>query len=1202
MKKRNMRRALALMSALPLGVALHAQTAPALPTNSAADANASDADADMVTLDPFTVTAEHEGYQAVDTLAGGRVRTELKDTPAALTVVTSKFLQDLGVTNAEKLLIYTNNTEVSGLGGNFSGLANRGSGVNVSSPAEASRLVNPAGTNRARGLTAMDNTRNYFPSDIPWDGYNISRVDISRGPNSFLFGVGSPSGISNASTNEAMFTDKGNVEVRYGSFGSTRESLDYNKVLIPNELTARIDLVNDKTLYRQEPAYNHTKRAYGALRFDPKFLKTDSAHTKIQANYEYGEVKSNNPRTLPPIDYVTGYLNDPKASATGYNPWTYVLENNQPLSSVTAWTNNGSLGNEYQWGSSPHYYWDAETGSLLRGSQASWSAPTSANYGAAAAGLNNIYHVHTVGYGDYAKAVNYYDPTQYKGAYTGTVTYLDQTLSDDSVYDFYNKLIDGDNKQEWQRWNTYQFSVVQSLFDNRLVIQAVADHQEYQSGQEGFLNSRTPVIVLDLDQYLLTYPSWLSGAETNPNLGRPVTFGSSGSGSRDRSERDNYQVTAAWNLNIERDFGSKGLLARILGRHDFTGLLSRNTNTRSSESYRLYGIDPAWATAYMGKTKLADIGTTWQAYLGPSLLGTTGAGADLSNLATSLSPIEYPMSVYVPTWTAGTSVDPTAAWDYTGPDGLPATLTQADNPANYAGYVGIPASVLNSEANRDQLRTGSNMKEQRITSKAIMYQGHFWDDTIVPSFGVRQDTTRQRGDVATEQPTTGYYSRIDKITDEGVSATTTSRSYGVALHLPKAIKDKLPEGTDLSFYYFHGANQTPTVRYAIDGSQLPNESGKTDDYAVQFDGLNGHLTVRLTYFKTVDKHAAASSGQPLGALGWKIDSIPSWTLGFAAATLAARDNATLPSDFPTWMTGWGAEHPDVLSQIEQTLKTDFVEMFPQTYWDQYNYTVDVEAIKRGDWLNVSTSSAWPSPWTLGGSHQVHGQYAVIDQDIESKGFELEATIRPIKNWDITFNASRASAEQTALGEAASRYLTGMAKLFLDSPLSKVAVWGGYSDYGATKQDFMQNLWAPYLQQVALTGSDQPEWRKLRFNVITNYKFDHSFLKGVNIGGAFRWLDKSIAGYGIHEATVYGETAWISDVNQPIYAPSESHFDLWVGYQRPLTPKIDWRVQLNLRNVGENVGLTPISYQPDGSIAQQRIQEGMTYDLSMKFMF
>jgi len=1195
-----MRRTLALMSTLPLGVAIQAQTAPASATEVTAEAASTDTD--VVVLDPFTVTTEHEGYQAVDTLAGGRVRTELRDTASAITVVTSKLMQDLGVTNAESLLVYTNNTEVAGLGGNFSGMSNRGSGVSVSSAAESNRLVNPTGVNRARGLTAMDNTRNYFPSDIPWDGYNINRVDISRGPNSFLFGVGSPSGISNVSTNEAAFTDKGNVEVHYGSFGSTRESLDYNKVLIPDELTVRLDLVNDKTLYRQEPAYNHTKRAYGALRFDPKFLSSDSAHTKILVNFENGEVRSNNPRTLPPFDYVTGYLSDPKASATGYNPWTYLLENSQPLSTVSAWTNNGSIGNEYQWGSSPHYYWDAETGALLRASQASWSAPTSANYGAAAAGLNNIYHVHTVGFSDYAKATNYYNSDLYKGAYGGTVTYLDKTLSDPSVFDFYNKLIDGDNKHEWQRWNTYQVSLVQSLFDNRLFIQAAADHQEYISGQEGFLNSRSPVIVLDLDQYLLTYPSWLSDkAQTNPNLGRPVIFGSAGTGSKDRTVRNNYQATAAWNLNFERDLGSKGIWGSILGRHEFTGLVSRNTKTKQSESYKLYGIDPAWAATYLGKTKLSDNGMTWQAYLGPSLLGTTGAGANLPNLSYSLVPSEYPVSAYVKTWTAGSSVDPTAAWTFNGPNGS-TTLTQADNPANYAGYVGVPAAVLNSTLNRDQLRSGSSMTEQRITSKAFMYQGHFWDDVIVPSFGVRQDTTFQRGDVAAADTTTGYYSLIDHITDTGVSATTTSRSYGVAFHLPKAIKQRLPEGTDLSLYYFHGANQTPTVRYAIDGSELPNETGKTDDYAIQFDGLKGHLTVRLTYFKTIDQHAAASYGQPLGTMGWKIDSIPSWTLGFAAATLAARDNATLPSDFPTWMTGWGNEHPAELAAIEQTLKTDFIEMFPQSYWDQYGYTVNVDAIKRGDWLHVTTSAAWPSPWTLGGSHQVHGQFAVIDQDIESKGFELETTIRPIKNWDITLNASHATAKQTALGEAASRYLTGMAKLFMDSPLSKVAVWGGYSDYGATKQDFMQNLWAPYLQQVALTGSDQPEYRKNRFSVITNYKFDQSFLKGLNVGGAFRWLDKAIAGYGIHEATVYGEKAWISDVNQPIYAPSEQHFDAWIGYERPLTSKVTWRVQLNLRNVGETKGLVPIAYEPDGTVAQSRIQEGQTYDLSMKFMF
>jgi hypothetical protein len=37
-------------------------------------------------------------------------------------------------------------------------------------------------------------------------------------------------------------------------------------------------------------------------------------------------------------------------------------------------------------------------------------------------------------------------------------------------------------------------------------------------------------------------------------------------------------------------------------------------------------------------------------------------------------------------------------------------------------------------------------------------------------------------------------------------------------------------------------------------------------------------------------------------------------------------------------------------------------------------------------------------------------------------------------------------------------------------------------------------------------------------------------------------------------------------------------------------------------VGETKGLVPIAYEPDGTVAQSRIQEGQTYDLSMKFMF
>jgi hypothetical protein len=92
------------------------------------------------------------------------------------------------------------------------------------------------------------------------------------------------------------------------------------------------------------------------------------------------------------------------------------------------------------------------------------------------------------------------------------------------------------------------------------------------------------------------------------------------------------------------------------------------------------------------------------------------------------------------------------------------------------------------------------------------------------------------------------------------------------------------------------------------------------------------------------------------------------------------------------------------------------------------------------------------------------------------------------------------------------------------------------------------------------------------------------------------------GYGIHQATVYNEQAWILDVNQPFYGPTDEHFDAWVGYEHDLTSKVKWDVQLNVRNVGEKVGLVPISYDPTGSVAQSRIQNGQNYQLTVKFMF
>jgi hypothetical protein len=149
-----------------------------------------------VELSPFVVREEsNQGYYASQTLAGGRLRQNIEDLGASIQVVTREMLDDLGVTGVEELFQFTTNTEVGGILGNFTG-ATDNSGGDVGT-GDARR--NPDGTTRVRGLAAPDRARNFFKTDIPFDSYNTDRVDINRGANSFLFGLGSPAACSGSS-------------------------------------------------------------------------------------------------------------------------------------------------------------------------------------------------------------------------------------------------------------------------------------------------------------------------------------------------------------------------------------------------------------------------------------------------------------------------------------------------------------------------------------------------------------------------------------------------------------------------------------------------------------------------------------------------------------------------------------------------------------------------------------------------------------------------------------------------------------------------------------------------------------------------------------------------------------------------------------------------------------------------------------------
>jgi len=252
---------------------------------------------DIIELSPFSVTAEDDtGYAATSTLAGTRLKTDLKDLAGAIQIVTEQFMEDTGVTSSEDLFLYTTNTEASGPSGNFGG-----GGAERRNPEQV----------RVRGLSNPDRTRGYFLTNIGFDSYNTDRVAIAKGPNALLFGLGSPAGIVNNNLKQATFTDANRVQFRVGSWGSTRTVLDINKEIVKDRFAIRLIGLDNQNKFKQKPAYEDEQRLYGALMFQ----MTNT--TSIRANFETGTEMATRPNTSSPTSNIPNWVTDGMPLTTG---------------------------------------------------------------------------------------------------------------------------------------------------------------------------------------------------------------------------------------------------------------------------------------------------------------------------------------------------------------------------------------------------------------------------------------------------------------------------------------------------------------------------------------------------------------------------------------------------------------------------------------------------------------------------------------------------------------------------------------------------------------------------------------------------------------------------------------------------------------------------------------------------------------------
>lgn len=1198
--------------------------APTPPTKKTVEEE-QEAEKPALVLSPFIVTAdEDEGYVATDTLAGTRVRTDLKNTASAITVITSQFLKDTAVKNNQDLLVYTPGTEVSGVGGNFTGFA----GVAV--PNETTRLINPGNNNRVRGLDSADNTRDYFLTEIPWDSFNVNRVDLQRGPNSLLFGIGSPAGIINAGVIDAGYKRKYRIENVVDQYGSVRTAVDLNQPLLKDLLTVRVAAVDDHKEFKQKPAFNDSERIHASLRFDPKLFGKKS-QTTLRVKYENGDVTSNNPRILPPSDRITPWFSAPfnKATIDTLSPGNGSLSNSSPT--VALFKPGGNIS--FQGVAST-----VDVRSFFNGASASGAVPSTISdvptnvlvgmINAGIPGLNNqafrslaIPTTSLLARGDKRP---------------GSSFFLDTSLMDRSIFDFTEDLLDGPNKREFQDWEAWNVDLQQVFFNGRLALNLTYDKQDYTAGQVSWLTSANFSIGVDVNERL-------ADGSKNPNIGRPFVAGTDAFGNFTRDiERESGRGILTLDLDA-KDYVKSRWLRYVLGRNMLTGLVAKDTkdtqtvqwaqHATTTDLIPLLGQSDQQINSIIG-TRAFD----WIYYLGPDLRGKNSAsGAGIDRIQRRLNPnLSSAVRFFNTTWNAPTTVNKTDPFTFVDFNtGKNVTGTQADNPANYIGWQQGPVNWLSANNPDDfpQLVTGGEKEKFSDRSYSLIWQGFMLGGDLVPTVGWRRDRVANRASAAPKNAKTGIAARdfdIDPATRRVESGN--SYTWGGVYHLPEKLTSKLPWGTKISGFYNDSENfKADAPRRNMTGGRIGNPRGNTLERGFMVSTLNDRITVKGNWFKTKVQGATLASGvggifggggfnlYQLLVFGYQEASIlqdamngisdgaaldnvlaqNGWTnYAFASGVAGVKATDNLKNTTPGSPYQQAQETIDAQKAIQAWLNTP--AFFTKDFYRFWNVPISMDPSLAKASGRLGNAFGSTSPFTgftslVASLSPAASTLPVTTIDTISKGQEFELSARPLKNWNLTANFVRTRATRDNVDAAT---LATMAQLnqFFTGDAGKIRQFGQTSPTFSVAETWTNNLFRPFQVLLSSQGKSAPEVSRWRFNLVSTYVIDRGPLKGFRFGGASRLEAGRISGYR------FNPDLGFLDVNQPFKGKDEQHFDAWLGYERKFSDKIVWSIQLNVRSVGEKTSLEPSFYQPDGSLALARIEQGQFFRLTNTIEF
>jgi catecholate siderophore receptor len=205
-----------------------------------------------------TVNAPAGGYQVPEIRTATKTPTPLQDVPQSVTVVTDAQIHDQLMTSLGDVVRYVPGAAA------HQGENNRDDVILRGNSSSANFFVNGV----------RDDVQYYR------DLYNLSRVEVLKGPNALIFGRGGAGGVVNRVGKEALFQPRYEVSLQGGMYGNKRVTTDLDQP------------VSDKVALRLNGMFEESdsfRDGVGLKRYGitPTVSFAPGSRTKIRASYEY---------------------------------------------------------------------------------------------------------------------------------------------------------------------------------------------------------------------------------------------------------------------------------------------------------------------------------------------------------------------------------------------------------------------------------------------------------------------------------------------------------------------------------------------------------------------------------------------------------------------------------------------------------------------------------------------------------------------------------------------------------------------------------------------------------------------------------------------------------------------------------------------------------------------------------------------------